>query len=233
MHTESICSTEGLDGWASRPTWSANMVANLSPKVGHLVAFLRWSEPEKQKARPANRFSFLTTQLALSSGNGARCSECLDYTVGMQRSDFSWITADESVLDSYRFGLSQCLRCTTTFVKTLRSPDTFLMRGGQPCMLRIRSDSGGNTNEIDHSVSHGSRDSDVRRRDLVSRARRRADRPGQGGGVHWQEDRDEGQGRGRLPPVFRGGETVRGHHGRPEEYRRAPFRVRLLRCRSR
>ena len=43
------------------------------------------------------------------------------------------------------------------------------------------------------------------------------------------EDRDKGQGRGRLPPVFHGGERVRGHHGRREEYRRAPFRLRLIR----
>ena len=28
--------------------------------------------------------------------------------------------------------------------------------------------------------------------------------------------------------VFHGGERVRGHYGRPEEYRRAPFRLRLL-----
>ena len=40
-------------------------------------------------------------------------------------------------------------------------------------------------------------------------------------------DRDEGHRRGRLPPVFHGGERVPGHYGRPEEYRRAPFRLRL------
>jgi hypothetical protein len=32
---------------------------------------------------------------------------------------------------------------------------------------------------------------------------------------------------------FTGGERVRGHHGRPEEYRRAPFRLRFLRRGSR
>jgi hypothetical protein len=41
------------------------------------------------------------------------------------------------VLESYRFGLSQCLLGATIFVKTLRSPHNFLMHGGQPCMLRI------------------------------------------------------------------------------------------------
>ena len=48
----------------------------------------------------------------------------------------------------------------------------------------------------------------VRGRHPVSRAGRQADRPGQGGGVQWQEDRDEGQRRGRLPPVFHGGEEL-------------------------
>ena len=42
----------------------------------------------------------------------------------------------------------------------------------------------------------------------MSRAGRQAEGPGQGGGVPWQEDRDEGQGRGRLPPVFHGRERV-------------------------
>src|ERR1019366_6078493 len=90
------------------------------------------------------------------------------------------------------------------------------------------SDSGENTNEIDYSVSHSS-GSYVRGHHPVSRAGRQADRLGQGGCLQWQDDRDEGQGRGRLPPVFHGGEKVRSHHGRPEEYRRAPFRLRLLR----
>ena len=31
---------------------------------------------------------------------------------------------------------------------------------------------------------------------------------GKGGDVQWQEDRDEGQGRDRLPPVFHGWERV-------------------------
>jgi hypothetical protein len=42
-----------------------------------------------------------------------------------------------SVLDSYRFGLSQFVRGATIFVKTLRSPHAFLMHGGLPCALRI------------------------------------------------------------------------------------------------
>src|ERR1700682_4229697 len=92
---------------------------------------------------------------------------------------------------------------------------------------------GGKSNEIDYSVSHSSGGSYIRGRHPVSRAGRQANRPGQGGGVQWQEDRAKGQGRGRLPPVFHGGERVRGHHGRPEEYRRAPFRLRLLRRGSR
>src|ERR1700733_3039282 len=52
-------------------------------------------------------------------------------------------------------------------------------------MLRIRSDSGGNDNEIDHSVSHSSGSSYVRGRHPVSRAGRQAGRPGQGGNVQW------------------------------------------------
>ena len=41
------------------------------------------------------------------------------------------------VLDSYPFSLSQSLLGATAFVKTLRSPDAFLMRAGPPWMLRI------------------------------------------------------------------------------------------------
>jgi hypothetical protein len=41
------------------------------------------------------------------------------------------------VLGGYPFGLSQSLLGATAFVKTLQSPDAFLMRGGLPCMLRI------------------------------------------------------------------------------------------------
>ncbi len=40
----------------------------------------------------------------------------------------------------------------------------------------------------------------------MSRAGRQAEGPGQGVGVQWQEARDEGQRRGRLSPVFHGGE---------------------------
>jgi len=58
---------------------------------------------------------------------------------------------------------------------------------------------------------------------------------GKGGGVQRQEDRDEGPGRGRLPPVFHGG---KGKSSRPtrtaeENTDVAPFRLRLLRRGSR
>src|ERR1700722_19432456 len=122
-------------------------------------------------------------------------------------------------------GLRQSHLGATTLVKTLQSPHAILMHGGLPCLLRIGSDSGGNTNEIDYSVSYSSDGTRVRPRHAMSCAGRQANRPRQGVGVQRQEDRDEEQGRGRLPPVFPGGERVRGHHGRPEKYRGAPLRV--------